>query len=69
MDSATELPVTIFTATGKRNDSALFVPLLDEFEERYDTDGLEGVFGDTGLRQPIESLRQQGTDGASLAAA
>jgi len=49
VDAATELPVAVVTSTGKRNDTTQFIPLLEEFDERYDTEELQAVFGDAGF--------------------
>ena len=49
VDAATELPVAITMETGKRNDSAAFEPLVEEFNERYDTDDLQAALADAGF--------------------
>lgn len=49
VDAVTDLPVAATTATDRWYHSAAFVPLLEEFEARYDVDGLEAVFGDAGF--------------------
>jgi IS5 family transposase len=49
VDAATELPVAVVTSTGKHNDTTQFVPLVEELDERYDTDELQAVFGDAGF--------------------
>jgi hypothetical protein len=64
MDTATELPVAIGTATGGRNDSVQFVSLLEEVQERYDVDGLEAVFGDAGFDRHAKR-GVLGTDGSA----
>lgn len=66
VDAATELPVAVVTATGKRNDVTQFVPLLEAFEERYDTDGLEAVFGDAGFDSQSNREACRERTGASL---
>jgi transposase len=35
--------------TGKRNDTAAFEPLIEEFNERYDTDDLQAALADAGF--------------------
>ena len=49
VDAATELPVAITMETGKRNDTAAFEPLIEEFDERYDTDELQAALADAGF--------------------
>ena len=49
VDAASELPVAITMETGKRNDTAAFEPLIEEFDERYDTDGLQAALADAGF--------------------
>jgi hypothetical protein len=66
VDAATELPVAIVTATGKRNDITQLVPLLEEFENRYDTDGLEAVFGNAGFDSQSNREACRERTGASL---
>ncbi|MFW6385276.1 MAG: transposase [Halodesulfurarchaeum sp.] len=66
VDAATELPVAITTATGSRNDVAAFVPLIEEFEARYDVDDLEVVFGDAGFDSQANREACQDRVGASL---
>jgi hypothetical protein len=41
IDAAAELPVAITLETGKTNDCAVFEPLIEEFEQHYDTDDLQ----------------------------
>jgi len=36
-------------ATGSRNDSAAFEPLIADFDERYDTDDLQAALADAGF--------------------
>jgi len=49
IDAAAELPVAITMETGKTNDCAGFEPLIDEFEQRYDTDDLQAALADAGF--------------------
>ncbi len=49
VDAASELPVAITMETGKRNDTVAFEPLIEEFEERYDTDELQAALADAGF--------------------
>jgi len=49
VDAASELPVPIVMATGKRNDTAAFEPLIEEFNERYDTDDVQAALAHTGF--------------------
>ena len=49
VDAATELPVAITMETGSRNDSATFGPLIEDFDERYDTDDLQAALADAGF--------------------
>jgi IS5 family transposase len=49
VDAASELPVAITMETGKRNDTAAFEPLIEEFDERYDTDVLQAALADAGF--------------------
>lgn len=49
VDSALELPVAALLATGKRNDQAMFEPLIEDFDERYETSDLEAMFADAGF--------------------
>ena len=49
VDAASELPVAITMETGKRNDTAAFEPLVEEFDERYDTDDLQAALADAGF--------------------
>jgi len=44
-----ELPVAITMETGSTHDCSGFEPLIDEFEERYDTDELQAVLADAGF--------------------
>lgn len=46
VDVAIEQPILIRMETGKRYDSPFLVPLIEEYEERYDTDALEAVLAD-----------------------
>jgi len=43
VDAAAELPVAITMETGSTHDCSAFEPLIDEFDERYDTDELQAV--------------------------
>ncbi|WP_246988345.1 transposase [Halorientalis marina] len=49
VDAASELPVAITMETGKRNDTAAFEPLIEDFEERYGTDDLQAALADAGF--------------------
>ncbi len=49
VDAASELPVAITMETGKRNDTAAFEPLIEDFDERYDTDNLQAALADAGF--------------------
>jgi len=49
VDAASELPVAITMETGSRNDSAAFEPLIEEFDERYDTNELQAALADAGF--------------------
>jgi len=49
VDAASELPVAITMETGKRNDTAAFEPLIEEFDKRYDTDDLQAALADAGF--------------------
>jgi len=49
VDAAIELPVAITMETGKRNDTAAFEPLVEEFDERYDTEELQAALADAGF--------------------
>jgi len=49
VDAASELPVAITMETGKRNDTVAFEPLIEEFDERYDTDELQAALADAGF--------------------
>jgi IS5 family transposase len=49
VDAASELPVAITMETGKRNDCAAFEPLIEEFDEQYDTEELQAVLADAGF--------------------
>ncbi|MDR9381502.1 MAG: transposase [Natronomonas sp.] len=49
VDAASELPVAITMETGKRNDTVAFEPLIEEFEQRYDTDDLQAALADAGF--------------------
>ncbi|MFC7074388.1 transposase [Halovenus rubra] len=49
VDAASELPVAITMETGKRNDTAAFEPLVEDFDERYDTDDLQAALADAGF--------------------
>ena len=49
VDAATELPVAITMETGSRNDSAAFKPLIEDFEDRYDTADLQAALADAGF--------------------
>lgn len=49
VDAAAELPVAITMETGSTHDCSGFEPLVDEFEERYDTDELQAVLADAGF--------------------
>ena len=49
VDAASELPVAITMETGSRNDTAAFEPLIEEFDERYDTDKLQAALADAGF--------------------
>ncbi|WP_302080554.1 transposase [Salinibaculum rarum] len=49
VDAASELPVAITMETGKRNDTAAFEPLIEDFDERYDTDDLQAALADAGF--------------------
>jgi len=49
VDVAAELPVAITMETGSTNGCGGFKPLIDNFEERYDTDELQAVLADAGF--------------------
>jgi transposase len=49
VDASIELPVAITMTTGKRNDTKAFEPLVEEFNERYDTDELQAALADAGF--------------------
>src|SRR6056297_1937783 len=49
VDAASELPVAITMETGKRNDTTAFEPLIEDFDERYDTDNLQAALADAGF--------------------
>ena len=49
VDAASELPVSIVMATGKRNDTVAFDPLIEEFDERYDADELQAALSNAGF--------------------
>jgi len=49
VDAATELPVAITMETGSRNDSVAFKPLIEDFEDRYDTADLQAALADAGF--------------------
>ncbi|MFC7059991.1 transposase [Halovenus salina] len=49
VDAASELPVAITMETGKRNDTVAFEPLIEEFDERYETDNLQAALADAGF--------------------
>jgi len=49
VDAASELPVAITMETGKRNDTAAFEPLIEEFDERYGTEDLQAALADAGF--------------------
>jgi transposase len=49
VDAASELPVAITMETGKRNDTTAFEPLIEDFDERYDTDDLQAALADAGF--------------------
>jgi len=49
VDAAAELPVAITMETGSTHDCSAFEPLIDEFDERYDTDELQAVLADAGF--------------------
>jgi IS5 family transposase len=49
VDAASELPVAITMETGKRNDSAAFEPLIEDFDERYGTENLQAALADAGF--------------------
>ncbi|WP_229770580.1 transposase [Halorhabdus sp. CBA1104] len=49
VDAASELPVAITMETGKRNDTVAFEPLIEEFDERYDTENLQAALADAGF--------------------
>jgi len=49
VDAASELPVAITMETGKRNETAAFEPLIEEFDERYDTGELQAALADAGF--------------------
>lgn len=63
VDAASELPVAITMETGKRNDTAAFEPLIEEFDERYDTDELQAALADAGFdSQPNREFCQDRLD-------
>ncbi|WP_435077861.1 transposase [Halococcus sp. AFM35] len=49
IDAAIELPVAALLTTGKRNDQRMFVPLIEKYDDLYDTADLEAVFADAGF--------------------
>lgn len=49
VDVAIEQPILIRMETGSRYDSTVSVPLIKEFEQRYDIDELEAVLADAGF--------------------
>lgn len=49
VDAASELPVTIVMATVNKNDTLAFEPLIEEFDERYDTENLQAALADAGF--------------------
>jgi len=49
VDAESELPVAITMETGKRNDTVAFEPLVEEFDERYDTEKPQAALADAGL--------------------
>jgi transposase len=49
VDTALELPVAITMKGGSRNDSAAFELLIEEFDERYDTEDLYAALADAGF--------------------
>ena len=49
VDVAIEQPILIRMETGSQYDSPVMVPLIEEYEERYDTDELEAVLADAGF--------------------
>jgi len=49
VDAASELPVAITMETGKRHDTVAFEPLIEEFNERYDTENLQAALADAGF--------------------
>jgi hypothetical protein len=49
VDVAIEQPILIRMETGSRNDSPVSIPLIKEYEQRYDTDKLEAVLADAGF--------------------
>lgn len=49
VDAASELPVAITMETDSRNDSAAFEPLIEDFDERYNTDALQAALADAGF--------------------
>ena len=49
VDVAAELPVAITMETGSTQDCSGFEPLIDDFDERYDTDELQAVLADAGF--------------------
>lgn len=49
VDVAIEQPVLIRMETGSRYDSTVCIPLIEEYEARYDTDEIEAVLADAGF--------------------
>lgn len=45
IDAKAELPVEIVVVTGKRHDSAMYIPLISTFARDYDVD-VKGIFSD-----------------------
>jgi hypothetical protein len=49
VDAAAELPVAITMETGSATGFDAFEPLIEDFDERYDTDGLQAALADAGF--------------------
>ena len=60
VDAASELSVAIMMATGSRNDSKAFTPLIKEFDDRYDFENIQAALADAGFdSQENRELSQQ----------
>lgn len=46
IDAESELPISMILSTGEDHDSPYFIPLLKDFEKRYDFDDVYAVLGD-----------------------